>query len=289
MFDNGLLKYYPKFATKSGCLNMQQLRDIVGLVPSESIDEIYKINDGRSAFYLKSETKPAVDSQVLISQALLKSGVGAPVYLPAKTLGSSVGTISEDIQCANCIQGVDVKDTLAKRGIYIPRSRISISPNLPIDYSSIFTKEGMRQLLKLNLFAAPTFLDDLTEENVFYQFDEQGKICGVSAIDFSESCGVSNSKNSRYFSLNKEIDYINYIGSPNDKTRSQMVEELNHNEIIQQYLPTQEQIEFVGTMAEEVGNIATDVKITTGYKISQDYVDRISTSLSDFATELGKV
>lgn len=286
MFDNGLLRYYPQFSTKSGLLKTNKLGYAVKPVLGESVDTIYKISNGKSDFYVKSESKSSIDSQVLISQALLKYGVGAPVYLPAKTISGNYATISTDIQSDQCVQGINLRDRLKQSNVFLQRDKIVVSPDFPIDYSSIFTREGMRQLLKLNLFASPAFLDDLTPENVFYNFNEQGKVCGVSVIDFSESCSISSSTRSRYFSGHKEVDFINNIGSPCDKTRSQMVAELTHNKIVQCYLPTSEQVELVGTMAEEIRSIASDIKSTTGYEVSQAYVDKVSASLSDFASEL---
>lgn len=289
MIYNGLLKRYPHLLTKKGFLKTNNLGLNVRAIPFTPLDRQCLLQDGSSKFYIKFEKKSAIDSQLLMSQALLKFGIGSPVYLPAKDVNGRQGTISNDIESASCIQGVDLKSKLSEGGVILPSSRISIDRRYGIDYSTIFTKEGMRQLLKLNLFAAPTFLDDLTEENVFYSFDEHGKICGVSAIDFSGSRGVSSSTRSRYFSQSKQIDYVNNIGFQCDKTREQMAEELVCNPIVQQYLPTSEQVELIGSMAEDIGSIAKDIKQIIRYEINQQYVDKVSTSLSDFANELTQV
>ena len=67
-----------------------------------------------------------------------------------------------------------------------------------------------------------------------------------------------------------------------------MVDELTHNEVVQHYLPTSEQVELVGNMAEDVSKVATDISQSTGYDVKQIFVDKVALSLSSFATELSQ-
>lgn len=311
MIDNGLLKYYPTFASKQGFVKMRAMK--YQFVRPEYYDIVKKYICQDGTFYFKSERQDEIDSQVLLSQIYKKSGVNSAIYLPALDPLNHRGTISNDIESPSTISGKDffsllyqtfpkelidtelIKHTksnatsskVQSRDKLMMFDRKIVSPSLKdfeeqktcenFDFVSLFTKDGMRAFIKMHLFDTASFNVDRNSSNFYFEIDKNGKICGVTTIDHSMS------QDACLYGLS---EFYNFLGEACETDKAGMLYELKENETVQDFILPQEMAEEIGSI--NVVSVAQEIKQETGYKINQNYVNCLAHSYENLAEDLVK-
>ena len=311
MIDNGLLKYYPLFASKQGFVKMRAMK--YQFVRPEYYDIVKKYTCQDGAFYFKEERRDEIDSQVLLSQIYKKAGVNSAIYLPSLDPQNHRGTISNDIKTSSNISGRDffsilyqtypkevlngelVKHTKSSKPKFDSKSRDKmmmfdkdiVSPSLTdydktadgekFDFVSLFTKDGMRAFIKMHLFDVASSNIDRNSSNFYFEIDKNGKICDVTTIDHSVSqeCTRWGAE-----------DFYSFIGEPMETDRQGMLFEFRENETVQDFITPQEMAEEIGSIS--VVSVAQEIKQETGYKINQNYVNCLAHSYENLAEDLVK-
>ena len=142
--------------------------------------------------------------------------------------------------------------------------------NQPFDFVDLFTKEGMRDFIKMHLFDTASSNVDRNASNFYFEYNEQGKICGVTTIDHSMS------QDSILFDHPDALIFFNFLGEDCETDRNGMIYELKENETVQDFLPVSEMAEMVGSV--DIVETAKDIKKETGYSVDPEYIDELAIS-----------
>lgn len=319
MIDNGLLMHYPQLASKKGFLKTRSLDFKKMSTQVCDVAKLYFYKDSR--YWFKYENKSEIASQVMLGQLYKQNGLNSAIYLPGLDGRNRRVSISNDIVSSHNMGGnkffrklyerypKEVVDgelikhdaqqrflsSIATSGKEIRSHNIILdklvtSPSLKdfskaqdiddFDFVSFFTKDGMRDFIKMHLFDTASMNIDRNSSNFYLEFDSAGKICGITTIDHSMS------EESILYDLPESALYINFLGPNSEVSREEMLFELRENETVQHFMPRQEMAEILGNV--NVGQVASDITDTIGYKFDNRFKNGLAKSFDDLANDLAK-
>ena len=291
MIDNGLLKKYfeNKNTGREGAIFKTQELPKRGAVPME-----IKISKSTSGiFYFKRcRVHRSDDAEILLSQLCAKYfNINTAIYLPATLKSSSnekvSGVISNDVRC-----GVtpNIENTLHAYDygrVCLPYNKSDMTEYVQ-SQNALFSRECIRNIVKMRLFDVGALNDDRHSNNFFYQIDADNKAVDIALIDYG-------------FSANGYCDYNLHNGSDGcfyyndfltdkddgtEKNRNKMVDNFKHNESMQEYITPRELVETLEQV--DVKATARDIYDTIGYKVGEEYVDTIAESFENLAEEVSR-
>ena len=263
MYDNGLLKCYPKFLNKYGCLDLAKL----GKVKNQG--SIYKVKDTKGIFsglcYAKDCFINEMQIEVLTSQIVADFGLDTAIYLPGMYKGS-LAVISNDVQGKD---GIPFDIYLGKHKALnftfkSPYDSENYSPQ-ELGLREYFTQKGLKEYADAHIIRTACGDIDGHGANIIVRpinaFEGYpGTIDSVSLIDYSYI--------KHFISAKDKEDWLFYngLGGGFEKTRDEMIEVFKNNEIVQDFYSNSE-------IAEKLGNIdvhghVTDIKETIGLEIN---------------------
>lgn len=319
MIDNGLLKYYPFSATRDGFLKMRDIRYKFLESSAFNSAHKYSYDEGKFYFKKEGsdEIDSQVLLSQIYKKVGLNSAIYLPGLSPQNYRGTISNDISSssningkdffsklyEIYPKEVIDAELIKHTKSiapnlesalKSDSKLRSNVMFISKNVykntlaqyenlennPFDFVEFFTKDGMRDFIKMHLFDTASGNIDRNASNFYFELNDQGKICGVTTIDHSVS------QDSILFDHPDASIYFNFLGEPCETNRSGMIYELKENETVQDFLPASEMAEMVGNV--DVVETAKDIKRETGYSIDPEYIDELSISYERLANELAK-
>lgn len=265
MFDNGLLKYFPKDFTSEGCLDLSNLHFEMEYGNEEySFLNFLRCKEGR--FFCKYASKEFVDAEVLGSQIFRKAGLNSALYIPAKSSKGTLYAVSNDVIGTQNIIAFDHMQILREQlNTEFPLSMPNKKKDNLIDYSKIITKDAMRDVIKMRYFDVAYENPDRHESNYALKV-ENGIITAVYMFDFGES---ANKLERGYL-----LDYYHDFEFKKNSLLSdlEMLLMARENENLQDYISCSELAENIGSI--NVSAIASDIKSTIGYEIGGEFIDQ---------------
>ncbi|MBQ3048299.1 MAG: hypothetical protein IJD48_04750 [Clostridia bacterium] len=319
MIDNGLLKHYPQLASSDGFLKTKDLdlKPLPVSLKGVATPYFYQSNVVWYKHEDDGEIESQVLLSQLYSKLGLKSAIYMPAvdeHGDHLTISDNVDTADNisgrrffkrlyeifpkevvDGELIKRVAPVSVLTSVEKPNlITLDQSILFGSPTfLPLlkdylkkykpeefDFVSFFTKDGMRDFIKMHVMDTGSCNIDRNSSNFYFKIDGSGKICGIETIDHSMSKNYLLNEGFKY------ATYINFLGPFSEATRTEMVDELRNNETVQQFMLRQEMAEIVGNV--EVEKTAQDIKQATGFEIDTEYVDGLARSYDSLANDLAR-
>ena len=234
MHDNGLLQYYRQYKNNQGYLKIRDL----GFEQQFGQDDEYfmeflKTPVGR--LHLKQSIKNMSDAEILLSQIYKKAGFDTTIYTPV------VDNFGDRCVASNEINGknVDYPYILLEK-IRNTRGYEEFAECIPERKDGLFllpqyyTKDAIREYLKLNLFDMAAKNTDRHFGNFFQVTGNDGKVTGFRLFDYSQSgenyyvealCRIDRREDPSF-------NYYNLFTDGENKTRAEMIEQFKTNETI---------------------------------------------------------
>ncbi len=309
MYDNGLLKYYNKFATGEGYLDTTK----IGFV--KNLDMVmFKATrcqiEGKS-YYVKSHSlkgilhKPQADAEILLSQIYSKLGIPSSIYLPAQHQGEKF-LLCDDVEKPNVVLATNylAERFNAKHPMLTP---FLSSTRTGANSQKLYTKNAMQQQTKMRILDTASYNTDRHYANFFYTLQRDvkpqtdyslhgqvinyfrslvpNKVEDVVAIDFESSGGNIQTLQGGRDANEPFNSYMNDF-KPGVMTRSEMLTEIQTNDCLAELIDKQELAESIGSL--DPSGVASDIEETTGYEIDPKMVDTLAKSYDEMAELLIK-
>lgn len=290
MFDNGLFEKFEHTKTRDGILDLGNTKDFSY---SHLERGVWKMIGGEGLYYAKSVNKSRMDAELLLSQVCKGLGFSTAIYHPFQNLMFDAPNLTETdiINLQNYRYAVSNNVVFDHTPLaYEHYSNLTDGNrqfcSLPyslfkdksgVDYTKYFTKDAMRQLIKMNLFDIASFNFDRHENNYALKI-EDGIVVDIVLFDYGAS-GVGAKRmneDERYFTSFQE-------GFSNKENSLKAFKE---NPVIEQFVPFTE-------LANEIGNVdfvetSRDIKEELGYKVNFQYIDKLTQSFDETAEFLMK-
>lgn len=319
MFDNGLLENYPFFASSKGFLKMRNLNykflesDRFFVVQKYSLGEgkyyfkkeksdeidsqvllsqIYKKAGLNSAIYLPS-LSPQNHRGTISNDITSSSNISAKQFFfnlyklyPKEVVDGELvrhtKSSGDETQIVlNCNESLRSKLMMFDHSVKSPSlEQFEKTSQPPFKFVELFTKEGMRDFIKMHLFDTASSNTDRNSSNFYFEYNNEGKICGITTIDHSMS------QESILYDYPDYAVFCNFLGEPCETDRRGMITELKENETVQDFLPVSEMAEMVGNI--DVVDAAREIKNETGYSVNSEYVEYLAISYDKLANDLAK-
>ena len=285
MHDNGLLQYYREHKNSKGYLKVKELGFEQQFGEG---DEHYMefLKTPKARFHLKQSLKNMSDAEILLSQIYKKAGFDTTLYTPI------VDNFGDKCVASNDVKGVNVGypyQLLEK--IRNTHNYEDFAECIPFKKDGLFllpqyyTKDAIREYLKLNLFDMASKNTDRHFGNFFQVTGKDGKVTGFKLFDFAQSgenyyaealCRIDRREDPSF-------NYYNLFTDGENKTRVEMLEQFKSNETIAPIINTKEVAEEIGSV--DPNAVAKDIKQTIGYTVDQGYVDYIARSFDNMAED----
>jgi len=284
MYDNGLLKFYKKYARKDGYLKSKRCG--LKLVANDGEDpslDIIKTPTGR-IFCKHLSLEREHNAEVLLSQIYQQVGLNSAIYTPILAQKNQTFVASNDVSDSTTMIGgkffssMAIAEGIRKKDTYIPVRK----EDNKLDYSKYFTKQAMEEYLKMRLFDCASVNGDRNDTNYFFSVQD-GKAVQLRTFDH----GFSGYASPKY--IDTDYYYTNFTGHNKcvgDNTREEILFHFKNSENILDYVSPASLAEELGSV--DVMAVKQDIKQTIGYEIDQSYADMIATSYDYVANELVK-
>lgn len=290
MFDNGLFKKFEHTKTRDGILDLENIKDFSCYHLERGV---WKMIGGEGLYYAKAVNKSRMDAELVLSQVCKGLGFSTAIYHPFQNLVFNDPKLTEVdiINLQNYRYAVSnnvvFDDTPLAYEYYaglgngerqfcsIPYSFFN-SKN-PIDYTKYFTKDAMRQLIKMNIFDIASYNFDRHENNYALKI-EDGKVVDVVLFDYGAS-GVGAKRcleGEKYFTSFQEEDL--------NKKNTLMA--FKENSVIEEIVPFTELANELGSV--DFAETSRDIKEELGYKVNFQYIDKLTQSFDETAEFLMK-
>ena len=263
MLDNNLLKYFSKYATKDGCLNLSsnEFEIVEGRDDFKFFDFLH-CKEG--IYFTKCTPKPIADAEILMGQIYNLLGLNSAIYLPAKQNEEStyLQVVSNNVIRNNYVYACEQLDKIREKtgqlfSLELPQRKID---NV-VDYSKLITKEAMAKQILLRVADVATKNTDRNTSNYAYKV-EDGIITDLATFDHG-ACGT--------YPFNNNYAYYHDFECDNLMSDYQFLLMLRDNENIPDYVSFEDMADKIGSV--DVSGIAEDIYQTINYKIEQKLVD----------------
>jgi len=280
MYDNGLLKYYKNRVSKQGFLKTNGLpfRFDRGKEHIYCMDYMFT-PEGK--YFGKSDDKRVMDAEILLSQFFKTGQIHSCIYTPVLDHLNHRRVFCDDVSSPTTMFGgsffgkIRQQEKTPLKQTFFP----FYSFQTPIDYKQYFTKDAIRDYLKMRLFDTAVLNNDRHGTNFFVEVNSQGQATSLRTFDYGAS-GFVTPEDIPY------LDVINDLGDNYAKSQEEMLMQFRENENVLQYLPKNESAEILGNI--DAQKISKDIKQTVGYEVSQEFTDMIASSCEHMANELAK-
>ena len=263
MYDNGLLKYFKDYSDGQGRLLWNK---VPGLVEGKSEDwDIFAYFLNKQKYFLRFSPKPETDAETLLSQLYTKLGLKSAIYVPAMAKANLEYVVSNNIEGENIVIAQDER----LNGL---RSKLLLGKTEALEG---FSKPCIKQLALMQALDVATHNTDRNGSNWFLRLQD-GK--AVEAIVIDHEC----SARSKTF----DSTFYNFFNDFSIEESEKILRTIKTNEVVLSATTPQEIGEVVGSATDEVQKIVDDVKETLGYKIDQEFADRIMQSCDKVAEDL---
>lgn len=290
MFDNGLLRKFEHTKTRDGILDLKDTKDFSYTHLERSV---WKMLSSDGLYYAKAVNKSRMDAEVLLSQVCKHLGFSTAIYLPVQNpmfnapnltqedivrLQNYRYAVSNNVVFENTPLAYDYFTQIGegkRQFCRLPYNLFNVKN--PIDYTKYFTKDAMRQLIKMNIFDIASFNFDRHENNYALKIEE-GLVTDVVLFDFGAS-GVGAKRNlagEKYFTSFQEKDL--------NKKNTLMA--FKENSVIEEIVPFTELANELGSV--DFAETSRDIKEELGYKVNFQYIDKLTQSFDETAEFLMK-
>lgn len=276
MLDNNLLKYFSKYATKDGCLNLSsnEFEIVEGRDDFKFFDFLH-CKEG--IYFTKCAPKPIADAEILMGQIYNLLGLNSAIYLPAKQNEEStyLQVVSNNVIRNNYVYACEQLDKIREKtgqlfSLELPQRKID---NI-VDYSKLITKEAMAKQILLRVADVATRNHDRNTSNYAYKV-EDGLITDLAIFD--------NGASGTYPFNNNYLYFHDFVGNT-FISDYQFLLMLRDNENVQDYISFTEMAEKLGDVS--VQEVANDIYQTINYKIEQKLIDDTSKQIDYVANAL---
>lgn len=290
MHDNGLLKYYSKFADEYGRLKTYEVKDLKLLKNSDNNINTFAKKDGNiSKQFFEKKCNPIKSegySEIMQSQIFKANGLNSAIYLPSTDKIGSFSVISDDILLDNSKKMYEyiVSALLNRDYLCNPYDKVCDYKPSEINFEKIFTHNGMKEFILAHaLDVAGGNLDRHTGNFGVDVVKDKDGLELVDSLRFYDHALT-------FLDYPKERENLfhfeNGLGFGPSKTRGEMIAILRNCPHVSSYYSPNELAEIVGNV--DIRGIAKDIKEQTNFIIDNNYLNRAEESYFNTAQDLVK-
>jgi len=329
--DNGLLKHYNsnKLFSKRDLLSIKMFKIDKEIQCSYGSNLRAKVltkddNGNEVPFYLKQCFDGENDAEVLLSQVYARAGFKTAIYTPVKFSGMKNCVISNNIATPDTLPYAnydissiedfkDEKATMIAPFALGKNYHLFFSPvaNSNMHYERYFTRDAIRQILKMRIFDTASFNTDrhnnnfflnLRDDDTYEEITGNTRICDdITLFDYGYS-GIGwdfyKTPHKDLFSI--DMEYVNKSSQKgctyyHDFERSalitrltadKIIENFKTNETVRQFVSMDELSAELSCAGQDIPEVAREIKDTLDYEIKQEFVDKLQENFDNMANEL---
>ena len=286
MHDNGLVQYFREHKNEFGQLKTKELR--FPQYYGEDDEEYLQFLETPTQLYFKKETdKDTADAEVLLSQIYKNAGFDTALYVPALDKKRRSVVLSNDVRTPTSILPHDLhrKIRYENRGSR-PHECVPQKGEFPFILPEYLTGNAITTMFEMNAFDLASKNFDRHFYNYLYDnLNPIGQYDSLKLFDYGQS-GYAFIGLTSGFLNPKNMDYPNLFFTGDEKPYEEMVWQLRNNDVVKEYTSRTALAEKIGRV--DVGATAKDIEQTIGYTINPQYVDFLSRSFEQTATDLTK-
>ena len=286
MIDNGIMQYYREHRTKLGCLKTRELP--FPQYYGEDEEEYLEFMKTPTQLYFKKEAeKDTADAEILLSQIYKKAGFDTALYFPALDKRSKRIVLSNDVRSEHSIAAFELHKKIGKQH---PGHKfhecVPENGEYPFILPQYLAPKAITNTFRMNGYDVASFNTDRHFANYMYDYPNIfGKYGDIKLYDFGQSGYIFSGANSGFLTQ-RDVEFPNLFGDGEEKNYEQMIWQLRNNQTVSKYVSSRE-------LGEEIGNVdiygtARDIKEELGYTIHPQYIDFLSRSFEQTATDLTK-
>ncbi|MBR4002663.1 MAG: hypothetical protein IKI95_01155 [Clostridia bacterium] len=286
MYDNGLVQYFREHKNELGQLKTKELR--FPQYYGEDDEECLQFLKTPSQLYFKKRAdKDSADAEVLLSQIYKNAGFDTALYVPALDKKRKPIVLSNDVRSQTSIDADLLYKQIARDN---PGSShyecVPQKGEFPFVLPEYLTDRAIKTTFEMNAFDLASKNFDRHSFNYLYDNPNPlGQYDDIKLFDYGHS-GYAFGGLSCGFLTQSDIVYPNQFLTGHDKPYQEMVWQLKNNAVVKQYVSSSTLGEMVGSV--DVEATARDIKESIGYTVSPQYVDFLTRSFEQTATDLTK-
>ncbi len=274
MKDNGLLKYYKIKRVIDGRISISSLTNEVLKNNDERFGHC--IIDGKKYFVKdKYPTNRGDSAEVLLSQIYAKAGFDTALYFPAALYGELKNCLlCQDIKGERVISPGLFDYPLTNNQAYYTKELYDI-PQSEIKNSIYFSKDAVRQIIKMHVFDLASKNADRNKSNYYLKINEDNIASGVKLIDYGFSA---------YY--DSKLGFYNDFSMKDLKNREDMVDFFKNDKTISAFVFTKEIGKELGKV--DIWGTCLDIKEQTGYRVDREFAEEMQESFFEVSQQLIK-